>query len=64
MKITRPIPRNDTVRTRRVFALLPYWFEHGSLNEPLRTMVWLDHYLVEERYSYGKWELMERKLEE
>jgi hypothetical protein len=64
MKITRPIPCNDTVRTRRVFALLPYWFTHGTLNEPLRTMVWLDYYLVEERWSYGRWELMERKLEE
>jgi hypothetical protein len=64
MKITRPIPRDNETRDRRVFALLPHWFEHGTPNEPLRTMVWLDYYLVEERYSYGKWELMERKLEE
>jgi hypothetical protein len=64
MKLTRPIPRRDTTRTRRVFALLPYWFDHGTLNEPLRTMVWLDYYLVEERWNYCKWEFMGRKLEE
>jgi hypothetical protein len=64
MKLTRSIPRRDTTRTRRVFALLPYWFDHGTLNEPLRTMVWFDYYLVEERWSYCKWEFMGRKLEE
>jgi len=64
MKITREMPRENTERTRRVFALLPNWFKHGSPNEPLRTMVWLDYYLVDERYSYGEWSLIRRKLEE
>ena len=64
MKITREIPREGTERTRRVFALLPHWFNHGSLNEPLRTMVWFDYYLVDERWSYGEWNLVRRKLEE
>jgi hypothetical protein len=64
MKITKPIPCEGTERTRRVFALIPYWFDHGSLNEPLRTMVWLDYYLVVERWSYAHWEFIRRKLEE
>jgi hypothetical protein len=64
MKITRTLPRDGTERTRRVFALLPHWFRHGSNNEPLRTMVWFDYYLVEERWSYGEWTFIRRKLEE
>jgi hypothetical protein len=63
MKITREMPRENTQRTRRVFALIPYWFNHGSNNEPLRTMVWLDYYLVEEQWRYGEWKYMGRKLE-
>lgn len=64
MKITKSLPRDGTERTRRVFALLPYWFEHGTYHEPLRTMVWLGYYLVEERWSYGRWSFIKRKLEE
>ena len=64
MKITREMPRENTERTRRVFAILPRWFNHGSINEPLRTMVLFDYYLVEERYSYGEWTMIRRKLEE
>lgn len=64
MKITREMPRENTERTRRVFALLPHWFNHGSLNEPLRTMVWFDYYLVDERWSYGEWTFIRRKMEE
>jgi hypothetical protein len=62
MKITRQMPVEGTLRTRRVFALLPYWFDHGTLNEPLRTMVWLDYYLIEEIYEYGNWRYRGKRL--
>ena len=55
MKITKQMPVEHSKRTRKVFAFLPKFFHHGSLNEPLRTMIWLDYYLVEERWSYGGW---------
>ena len=64
MKTTRKLPRDGTERTRRVYAILPRWFNHGSINEPLRTMVWFDYYLVEERWNYGEWTMIRRKLEE
>lgn len=63
MKITREVPKAGTQRTRRVYALLPKFFDHGSNNEPLRTMVWLDYYLVEEHYEYGVWCYRGRRLE-
>lgn len=55
MKITSVRPRENTERIRKVYALLPKWFNHGSLNEPLRTMVWFDYYYVTEYYRYGGW---------
>lgn len=61
MKITRKMPVKGTERTRKVFALVPMFFNHGSLNEPLRTMVWFDYYLVDEYWSYG-WEYKGRRL--
>ena len=64
MKITREMPVDGTRRTRKVFALLPTFFNHGSLNKPLRTMVWFDYYNVEEYFQYGKWCYGGRKLEE
>ena len=64
MKITKEIPRAGTKSTRRVFAFLPKYFKHGTLNNPLRTMVWLDYYLVVEEYRYGKWERVGQRLEE
>ena len=62
MKITRQMPVEGTNRTRRVFALLPQWFDHGTLNEPLRTMVWFDYYLIEEIYEYGNWRYRGKRL--
>ena len=64
MKITREMPKQNTERTRRVFALIPSFFNHGTNNAPLRTMVWFDDYLVDERWSYGEWTFIRRKLEE
>ena len=64
MKITRQMPVEGTRRTRRVFALLPQWFDHGTLNDPLRTMVWFDHYLIEEIYQYGGWSYRGKRLDD
>lgn len=64
MKITRPIPKEGTKRTKKVFAIWPMWFDHGSLNEPLRTMVWFDYYIVEEYFQYGQWHYGNRRLNE
>ena len=64
MKITTEMPIEDTKRTRRVFALLPTFFHHGSNNKPLRTMVWLDYYIVEEYYRYGHWRYANKRLVE
>jgi hypothetical protein len=64
MKITREVPTSGTRRTRRVFAFLPKYFAHGTRDNPLITMVWLDYYLVEEEYHYGKWRHVEKRLEE
>ena len=64
MKITKEMPVSGTVRTRQVFASLPTWFNHGSLDKPLRTMVWFDYYTVEERFNYGYWLIIDRRLSE
>jgi len=64
MKITRDVPRDGTKRVRKVFALLPMFFDHGSNNEPKRTMVWFDHYLLEEYFQYGSWHYGRRYLDE
>jgi hypothetical protein len=64
MKITREVPAANTKRTRRVFAFLPENFAHGTQDNPLITTVWLDYYLVEEVYHYGKWKWVGKRLEE
>ncbi len=64
MKITKEMPIEGTKRTRKVFAFLPQWFEHGSLNKPLRTMIWFDYYIVEENYQYGGWNYRGKRLNE
>ena len=64
MKITRQMPIEGTRRNRKVFAQIPMFFNHGSHNEPLRTMVWFDHYIVEEYYQYGRWHYGKRRLDE
>jgi hypothetical protein len=64
MKITVPMPQEGTRRARKVFALIPTYFHHGSNNEPLRTMVWLDYYYIQEQYQYGRWRYNERMLDE
>jgi hypothetical protein len=64
MKITRPMPVAGTRRTRKVYALLPKFFVHGSNNQPLRTLVWFDYYLVDETYEYGEWNYRGRRLDE
>jgi hypothetical protein len=64
MKITREMPVDDSRRVRKVFALIPTFFNHGSKNKPLRTMVWLDYYYIKEYYQYGKWNYSERMLDE
>jgi len=64
MKITREMPKEGTKRTRKVFALLPMFFNHGSNDKPLRTMVWFDYYIVEEYFQYGEWNYSGRRLEE
>jgi hypothetical protein len=63
MKITKEIPIAGAKRTRKVFALLPTFFNHGSNNKPLRTMVWFDYYIVEDYFEYGKWHYGHRRLE-
>jgi hypothetical protein len=63
MKITREMPVENTKRDRRVFALLPTFFDHGSNDKPLRTMVWFDYYIVEEYYRYGSWNYAKRRME-
>lgn len=56
MKLTEQLPRDGETRERRVFALFPTWFKHyGDGGVPLRTMVWLEYYIVEERYQWGGW---------
>ena len=64
MKITRKVPTVGTRRTRRVFAFLPKYFAHGTSDNPLITMVWLDYYNVYENYGYGKWVQYSTGLEE
>lgn len=58
------MPITGTKRTRQVYAFLPKWFKHGSLNKPLRTMVWFEHYTVEECYEYGYWRVTNIRLTE
>lgn len=62
MKITRELPVSGTIRTRKAFAFLPKWFKHGSNNNPLMTVIWLEHYLVEEHYGYGTWNFRGKRL--
>ena len=63
MKITREMPVDGTRRSRKVFALIPMFFDHGPNNKPLRTMVWFDYYYVKEYYQYGKWQYGGKALE-
>ena len=63
MKITRELPVSGTTRERRVFALLPRFFNHGPNIKPLRTMVWFDYYIIEEHYQYGEWSYRGKRLE-
>lgn len=64
MKITKELPVSGTNRSRKVFAFLPVFFRHGSLNKPLRTMIWLEHYIVDENYEYGTWNYRGKRLNE
>jgi hypothetical protein len=64
MKITKEMPVSGTKRTRKVYAYLPTYFHHGSINNPLRTMVWLDYYLVDEYYEYDYWHFSRRRLDD
>lgn len=63
MKITKSIPVDGTYRIRKAFALCPKWFDHGSLKEPLRTMVWLEYYYVVEYYQYNQWNYSRRSFD-
>ena len=62
MKLTREMPVAGAKRTRQVYAFLPKWFDHGSLNKPLRTMVWFDYYTIEECFDYGFWRVTKKRL--
>ena len=62
MIITKALPKDGTKRTRKSFALLPVYFDTGTLNAPERTMVWLDYYLIKEYYGYGQWNYSGKEL--
>ena len=64
MKITKEMPKDGTRRVRKVFALVPTFFNHGSNDNPLRTMVWFDYYYVQEYFQYGTWNYGGRMLNE
>lgn len=63
MKLTKELPRDGEWRERKVFAWFPMWFKHyADGGAPLRTMVWLEYYIVEECYQWGGWSLRDRKM--
>lgn len=64
MITTKELPQHGVIRTRKVFALLPVYFYHGSNDKPLRTTVWLDYYLIDYKYfsGSGAWHQWTKRL--
>jgi hypothetical protein len=52
---TVELPKSGTIRTRKVFALLPVEFYHGAPDNPQKSTVWLDYYLIDECYTDRTW---------